>query len=60
MGRAELLCALLDKRTLGCHHITTEQRTDAMKIYEEEYVKFSMTAAKHLRDEVAVSRDGAE
>jgi hypothetical protein len=60
MGRAELLCALLDKRTLGCHHITTEQRTEAMKIYEEEYVKFSMTAAKHLRDEVAVSRDGAE
>ena len=49
MGRAELLCALLDKRTLGCHHITTEQRKEALKIYEEEYVKFSLTAAKYTK-----------
>ena len=31
-GQDELLCTLLDKRTLGCHHITAEQRKEAYQV----------------------------
>ena len=53
MGRAELLCMLLDKRTLGCHHVTSEQRKEAMKVFEEEYLKFSKVAAKYGKEQAA-------
>ena len=34
---------------MGCHHITTELRKEALKVYEAEYVKFSLTAAKYTK-----------
>jgi hypothetical protein len=52
MGKSELLCTLLDKRTLGCHHITAEQRGEAYQIYLEEYVEFSLQASKYSQKEV--------
>ena len=44
MGRHELLAMLLDKRTLGCQHVTAEQRKEAVEVYLEEYSKFAKTA----------------
>ena len=57
MGRHELLCTLLDKRTLGCHHITGPQRAEAYTIFLEEYVKFSLQASKHAQEEVQKAID---
>lgn len=47
MGRHELLAMLLDKRTLGCAHVTSEQRAAAVHVFEEEYVKFAKMAHDH-------------
>jgi len=52
MGKTELLCTLLDKRTLGCHHITAEQRREAYQIFCDEYVKFFMQADKYHAEEI--------
>ena len=52
LGRHELLCTLLDKRTLGCHHITADMRSEAYQIYLDEYVKYSLQASKFAREEV--------
>ena len=57
MGKNELLCTLLDKRTLGCHHITGAQRAEAYKIFVEEYVKFDLQASKYAQEEVQKSID---
>ena len=56
MGKAELLCTLLDKRTLGCHHITGEQRKEAYHIFCDEYVKFSMQVYKFEVEEIERAR----
>jgi hypothetical protein len=50
MGKYELLCTLLDKRTLGCHHITGGQRKEAYQTFLDEYVKFFMQAIKYKSD----------
>jgi len=38
------LAMLLDKRTLGCHHVSAEQRSVAVGIFCREYVKYAKTA----------------
>ena len=50
MVKHELLCTLLDKRTLGCHHITGGQRKEAYQTFLDEYVKFFMQAIKYKSD----------
>jgi len=52
MGKHELLCTLLDKRTLGCHHITGAQRGEAYQAYLDEYVRFSLQVSKFAQEEV--------
>ena len=52
MGKHELLCTLLDKRTLGCHHITVEQRGEAYRVFLEEYVSFYLQASKYSQEVV--------
>jgi hypothetical protein len=52
MGKHELLCTLLDKRTLGCHHITGQQRKEAHQCFLDEYVNFSMQVSKFSQAEV--------
>jgi hypothetical protein len=51
MGKSELLCTLLDKRTLGCHHITGEQRKEAYRHFCDEYVNFYLQASKWDKEE---------
>ena len=52
MGKHELLCTLLDKRTLGCHHITNQQRKEAHQCFLDEYVNFSLQVTKFSQAEV--------
>ena len=46
---SELLATLLDIRTAHCKHLTKDQRKKAMKIYEEEYVKYYRCAERFER-----------
>ena len=60
MGRHELLCMLLDKRTLGCHHVTAAQRHQAVVVFHEEYVKYYLQASKWDHNALKESREKAE
>ena len=51
---------LLDKRTVGCHHVTTAQRQEAVVIFIAEYVKFYMQAAQWKADLIQQARVDAE
>lgn len=57
MGKHEKLCMLLDKRTLGCHHVDASVRKEAMAIFEEEYVKFALCAKKYQQEQIAAQKD---
>jgi len=59
MGRHELLAMLLDKRTLGCQHVTADVRNAAIAVYLEEYAKFARTA-KAYNCQAATERLAAE
>jgi hypothetical protein len=59
MGKHELLCMLLDKRTLGCHHVTVEQREEARTLFVEEYTKFYMQASKWDCEKMKEANDAA-
>ena len=60
LGRHELLAMLLDKRTVGCHHVSIAQRQEAVVIFIAEYVKFYMQAAQWKADLIQQARVDAE
>jgi hypothetical protein len=59
MGRHEMLCMLLDKRTLGCHHVTVAQREEARTVFIEEYIKFYLQASKWDSEKLKEANDAA-
>ena len=46
-GERELLATLLDVRTLGCAHLTSDQRHQAQELYETAYVGFASNVAEY-------------
>jgi hypothetical protein len=50
---------LLDKRTLGCQHVSSDVRKEAVGIYEAEYVKFSLRASAYNREVIAAKQAAA-
>ena len=44
-SRQEMLATLLDLRTVGCTHLSSEQAMEARQIFEEEYVTFALQAS---------------
>ena len=59
LNKHELLCMLLDKRTLGCGHVSSEVRKQATDLFEAEYVKFSLRAAAYNRERIAAEQAAA-
>ena len=59
MGQHKKLCMLLDKRTVSCAHVSREIRAEANEMYEKEYVKFSLQAAKYKSEEVAAAQEAS-
>ena len=49
IGRRELLSTLLDLRTVGCAHLTSDQRHEAVDIFREVYVDFAVQAVAYDR-----------
>jgi hypothetical protein len=56
MGRHEKLAMLLDKRTLGCNHVCSDVRQEAVEIFNEEYVKFYKQAVVFEAQQLAEIR----
>jgi hypothetical protein len=56
----ELLATILDIRTVGCAHLTSEQATQAYDLYRQEYRTFAKTAKLYEMAAAAVWKKKAE